>query len=225
MAQNLSQNLGVSPFGSSRPVLPMAPRNDGFSEDGLSYAVIDDIPKITAQALAEYETRLKKPRIDIWGKPLKEDTAVELQHELLDPLAMLSGQYPNRPTLPKTFEIGDTLVSQGRDGGWNTVYAKDNSSKISDVDKINLTELQKQREDLSKGIAGTGVISKDNQAKVDSISQKIAGILARYESQTQSPSAPSLSPAPQPQIFMGNPQQPATTNSQPLKILGIRQRQ
>lgn len=92
----------------------MALRFNGMSPDG-SYAVADDLTKLVGQAEAEYDARLKNPRIDIWGKPLSADTPQALDAELFHPLRALTGQTDNiqRPVAvkpPETYHVGDTVV-------------------------------------------------------------------------------------------------------------------
>ncbi len=112
MAQNLGQNFGVSPFPQRQPVRLEQPSNygTGFSPDGQSYSVIDDFGKIAAQALAEYEARIKNPRNDIWGKTLHEDTPEFLDQTILEPVRRLIGGSQNTTSPVKTFEIGNQLV-------------------------------------------------------------------------------------------------------------------
>lgn len=106
----MGQNFGASPFAAAPRKQPYAmPRNDGFSEDGLSYAVIDDFSKLASQALAEYEARIKKPRTDIWGKTLQADTPAALDAELFQPLRNLFGGAAVNAGL-KTYEIDNNLI-------------------------------------------------------------------------------------------------------------------
>jgi len=61
-------------------------RSDGFSNDGLSYSVANDLGKMWGQALSDYETRSKDPRF-IPGAAVESPDAPEaLRRELLDPI-------------------------------------------------------------------------------------------------------------------------------------------
>lgn len=93
-APSLAGNFSYDPFAPARRQQPQqvavaAPRRDGFSEDGLSYSVINDFDKLAAQALAEYEARVKNPRNDIWGQIIPEDRPENLKAAILDPISSL----------------------------------------------------------------------------------------------------------------------------------------
>jgi len=66
-APQLGVNFAFDPFQEQprsrrRVEEERAPRMDGFSEDGLSYSVANDFPKIAAQALANYEAAMNAER-------------------------------------------------------------------------------------------------------------------------------------------------------------------
>ncbi len=110
-------SLGVDPFRRGQPARRRVEEDEmpanygtGFSPDGQSYSVIDDFGKIAAQALAEYEARIKNPRNDIWGKTLHEDTPEFLDQTILEPVRRLIGGSQNTTSPVKTFEMGHDLV-------------------------------------------------------------------------------------------------------------------
>ncbi len=88
-----------------------ARRNDGFSDDGLSYSVANDFGKLWGQAMAEYDARTAKPRSDVFGQTLQEDTPQALQHQLLDPLTQHFGAPTQTHNTPRTYKFGNKLVS------------------------------------------------------------------------------------------------------------------
>jgi hypothetical protein len=102
---SLGTNFSYDPFAPPKRLrLPIqdevkAPRTDGVAEDG-SYSVINDLDKLTAQALADFEARARNPRNDIWGQTLAEDRPENLKRTILDPIFQLTGfQQPDSDPL------------------------------------------------------------------------------------------------------------------------------
>ncbi len=99
-APSLGQNLSYNPFANTRQAPAAMPRNDGFSEDGLSYSVANDFNKIAAQALADYEARINYERqkglsIDSRGivnaVPVSADIQNRIYNETIAPVEQLYG--------------------------------------------------------------------------------------------------------------------------------------
>lgn len=90
-------------------------RTDGFSDDGLSYSVATDFDKQLGQALAQIDARTAAPRFTPGAMVERPDAPNLLQQELLAPVMAARNAYlgvePKRPVAPKTYEIGNELVS------------------------------------------------------------------------------------------------------------------
>lgn len=72
-------------------------RTDGFSEDGLSYAVASDFDKQLGQALAEIEARSAAPRFTPGARVESPDAPDILRRELLDPILEAQAVYQGQP--------------------------------------------------------------------------------------------------------------------------------
>jgi hypothetical protein len=80
----------------------------GFSEDGLSYSVANDLPKIMAQISAEYAARANEPRYNPFGS--SPDSPKALYDELIAPNAWYLGAMNQKPVEAKTFEVGNRVI-------------------------------------------------------------------------------------------------------------------
>jgi hypothetical protein len=92
----------------------------GFSEDGLSYSVANDLPKIMAQISAEYAARANDPRYNPFGS--SPDSPKALYDELIAPNAWYLGAMNQKPVEAKTFEVGNKLL-QVQNGNVKELYS------------------------------------------------------------------------------------------------------
>lgn len=100
----------------------------GFSEDGLSYSVAQDLPKIMAQISAEYAARANDPRYNPFGD--SPDSPKALYDELIAPNAWYLGAMNQKPVEAKTFEVGNRVVQvDPRTGHVNELYAAPPAAK------------------------------------------------------------------------------------------------
>lgn len=97
----------------------------GYDDQG-GYAVANDAGKLFANALAEYEARMKSPRMDIYGRTLHEDTPEYLKQELIDPIIYRFGlntlTRPAAAAKTQTYHVGDALVERDAAGNLVPVY-------------------------------------------------------------------------------------------------------
>jgi len=149
-APSLATNLAYNPFGNPAPRrrpaemdIPMR-RTDGFSDDGLSYSVINDLDKLTSQALAEFEARSRRPRNDIWGQTLADDRPENLKQTILDPIAQLTGQQAPESDPLRTYKTrGGGVVGVNPRTGESKMLVKD-PEVVAPVPSFT----QKQKSDL-----------------------------------------------------------------------------
>lgn len=97
----------------------------GYDDQG-GYAVANDAGKLFANALAEYEARMKSPRTDIYGRVLPEDKLEYLKQELIDPIIYRFGlntlTRPAAAAKAQTYHVGDALVTRDEAGNFTPVY-------------------------------------------------------------------------------------------------------
>lgn len=188
-----------------------AQRNDGFSQDGLSYSVANDFGKLWGQAMAEYDARTNAPRNDIYGETLEEDTPDSLRRQLLDPLTQNFGGASSRPVKtasPRTYKFGDQLVSvDPRTGATNPIYTApakpDTRGDSFDRQLIlgNIATLRAlQRDPLKLRMAGKR--PEDIEAEIAALEEQGRKI---YEPESTPVAAVPEVERPKPQIFMGDP--------------------
>lgn len=205
-SQNLSTNLGYNPFGNQRrTTAPVMRRMDGFSDDGLSYEVINDWGKLASQALAEYEARIANPRTDLFGRVRPEDSPAALDAELFQPLRNLFGAGGNSQGM-RTYEIDNALVGYNpQTGGVTKLFeAPKSKPEMTPRQKLEYQDLLAQRRSiLSKPYYQR---SKADEERLPLLDSAIKDLFPDAEAV----SAPQISTAREPQIFIGNPTMTST---------------
>jgi len=107
-AELTSQNTQELFDMAIRQMIPMR-RTDGFSADGLSYSVANDLSKQIGQAEADIEARTKNPRFTPGARVENPDAPELLRKELLDPILASFGA--SQPTAtPKDYHVDNSLV-------------------------------------------------------------------------------------------------------------------
>ena len=151
------------------------PRNDGFSDDELSYSAANDFGKLWGEAMAEYDAR-RKPRTDAFGKALPSESIADLRSELLDPIIQRFGtssaQTP-RAVVPRTYkvgnqEMGEKVISVNPESGETTeIYTSQPSPKAAHQDPRDLIDYRNasnRLEEAAKDYA-TAIPSRKAEAK------------------------------------------------------------
>lgn len=143
-------------------------RMDGFSEDGLSYAVADDFSKMMGQAMAEQEARLADPRFVAGARVEQPDAPDILQRELIDPVLTAFGMDTGRrvadsraarPLAPRVFEMGNELISADPATGRTQVIHRQQKPQVEMTprQKMEYADLLARRRALQGGIAGSQI--------------------------------------------------------------------
>lgn len=110
----------------------------GFSADGLSYSVAQDLPKIIANISAEYEARARNPRYNPFGP--SPDAPEQLRREGLKPYdelwteVAMGGGARQSQAAPKTYEIGNKLVQMDASGKPVEIYSAPTISKDEELE-------------------------------------------------------------------------------------------
>jgi len=222
---SLGMNVAFNPFGSAyqprQKEQVQQKRTDGFSDDGLSYSVINDFDKLAAQALADYEARVKSPRIDIWGRTLPEDTPQGLDRELFQPLRTLFGgnSYSDSPAL-RTYKTGtgDIVGINPRTGESGIVFdapeppAKpQREAEFPMYTELNSTLQPSGLKMLTMPQIGAILPSLPDTLRTNATAQKYQGWL------NSSNAAPKQAQS-NPHVFVGAPN---TNTGTPLRVLNI----
>lgn len=188
---SLATNLSYNPFGNPRSLREVAPRRtDGFSEDGNSYAVIDDLEKQAAQALEEFNARIRHPRNDIWGQVLPEDRPENLKATILDPIQELMGNNRQSTSPLRTYKTpGGGIIGVDAVTGTTRQLSPNAPPKTPDMsyaEKQRIASLYRDR---------NAVLSKpsyqrnaEDQKRLDDVTKAIAVL----EQPAAAPLAPTL---------------------------------
>lgn len=153
-------------------------RTDGLSDDGLSYSVATDFDKQLGQALAQIDARTAAPRFTPGAMVERPDAPNLLQQELLAPVMAarnaFEGVQPQaqRPIAPKTYEIGNELVSLDPISGTPKVlYSAPQKSapEMTPRQKLEYTDLLSTRRTLM----GKPFPTKADQERVAAIDEQI----------------------------------------------------
>lgn len=178
-------------------------RNDGFSDDGLSYRVADDLGKLWGQALSEYDTRRESPRFVPGARVESPDDPDILRRELLDPVLQRFAAPSQRTTVkgatPRTYKFGSSLVSvDPLTGTTDEIFrAPETVGEMSPRQKLEYSDLLNQRRAIlrSAGIMRT----PEDTARLKQLDEQIAKFFTPPATNAPTVAAPER----QPQIFMG----------------------
>lgn len=194
--------LGFDPFGRNsapRAVQPVRRRNDGFSDDGLSYSVADDYSKLAGQAMAEYDARIKDPRYVPGGATPHPDSPELLDAELFAPIRERFGLNSRRTTAPKTYEIGNELVSlDPNTGKTNVVYSAPAKAapEMSPRQKLEYGDLLGQR----RALMGKSFLMNEDRDKLSELDTQIKA----FGSHPEASANPAVQPPKEPLWPGGN---------------------
>jgi hypothetical protein len=191
-----------------RPAAP-PPRMDGFSEDGLSYSVANDIGKQWGQAMAEYEARTADPRFIPGARVESPDAPDVLRRELLDPLTMrfeTGAATPERTPNTRLFKSGNDVISVDPITGQSEIAFKGEAkpdNRLSDYELGRIKDQQRQWNSLlSDPFKKAAMNLTDDMIKqeIQKLDQQARTII--LPSVQEAPLAPD---APTPQGFIGDP--------------------
>jgi hypothetical protein len=153
-------------------------RTDGLSDDGLSYSVATDFDKQLGQALAQIDARAAAPRFTPGAMVERPDAPDLLQQELLAPVMAARNAFEGiqpqaqRPVAPKTYEIGNELVSLDTISGTPKVlYSAPQKAapEMTPRQKLEYTDLLSTRRTLM----GKPFPTKADQERVAAIDEQI----------------------------------------------------
>lgn len=221
--------LGFDPFEESRRVTRRAtepapqPRlPSGFTElpgGNLMYAVADDPEKLYAQASAEYEARVRNPRINGLDSPDR------LYKELFAPLDAVyrsnanvtPGRIVETPNGivnvdPHTLQVTDVMK-----------YPQKPEPELSPVEKIEYSDLLAKRRAIEGGLVGQALASKgEPNPALEAVDREIESYRAKIAAKknTEQPQVSVAAKVPQLYFgpvtdnpFSGQPQTTTATNA------------
>lgn len=181
-------------------------RMDGFSEDGLSYAVSDDFSKMLGQAMAEQEARLNDPRFVAGARVEQPDAPDILQRELIDPVLTAFGldtgrrvadSRASRAPATRLFEMGNELISADPATGRTQVIHRQQKpqAEMTPRQKMEYADLLARRRALQGGVAG----SQLNAAEIAALDERINNFFG-----SAAPPVPDMGPTAPPDL-LGQP--------------------